>query len=151
MLQGERLWSWGGEGKENEQDQRDTVSDSGHRRHRYAVDLDRGGSERAEHGGCVSERVRALLIGSFETCKSSLQVAKVAGQHAELETHRVECGWYTSGEGVPQGDAEAAKWWRKAAEQGNAGAQQSLGSQDYPEAVRWYGLAAEQGDAAVPK
>jgi TPR repeat protein len=52
--------------------------------------------------------------------------------------------------------AEAVKWYRKAAEQGNAIAQFSLGnkylngegvSQDYAEAVKWYRKAAEQGYA----
>ena len=52
--------------------------------------------------------------------------------------------------------AEAVKWFRKAAEQGNAGAQCGLGfcyeegqgvPQNYREAVKWYRKAAEQGDA----
>ena len=51
---------------------------------------------------------------------------------------------------------EAVKWFRKAAEQGNAKAQHNLGycyydgqgvSQDYTEAVKWYRKAAEQGNA----
>ena len=51
---------------------------------------------------------------------------------------------------------EAAKWLRKAAEQGDADAQYNLGvcydngrgvPQDYAEAVKWYRKAAEQGDA----
>ena len=60
------------------------------------------------------------------------------------------------GELVPKDYAEAAKWYRKAAEQGFAMAQHSLGSmyeigqgfsQDYAEAVKWYRKAAEQGHA----
>ena len=48
------------------------------------------------------------------------------------------------------------KWYRKAAEQGDADAQYNLGisydrgegvPQDYVEAVKWYRKAAEQGDA----
>ena len=55
-----------------------------------------------------------------------------------------------------QAHAEAAKWWSKAAEQGNADAQQKLGrsystgdgvAQDYAEAVRWFRKAADQDDA----
>jgi TPR repeat protein len=47
-------------------------------------------------------------------------------------------------------------WYRKAAEQGNAGAQNNLGdcfyagrgvAQDYSQAAYWFGKAAEQGDA----
>jgi TPR repeat protein len=63
---------------------------------------------------------------------------------------------YAKGRGVPQDDAEAVRWIRLAAEQGNAIAQFSLGSmyakgrgvpQDDAEAVRWFRLAADQGDA----
>ena len=51
---------------------------------------------------------------------------------------------------------EAVKWYRLAAEQGNARAQYNLGyaydngegvEQDYVEAVKWFRLAAEQGNA----
>jgi uncharacterized protein len=54
--------------------------------------------------------------------------------------------------------AEAVKWYRLAAEQGNANAQYNLGVmydngdgvvQDYAEAVKWYRLAAEQGNATL--
>ena len=63
---------------------------------------------------------------------------------------------YDNGEGVPQDYAEAVKWYRLAAEQGDALAQNNLGAmydngegvpQDYAEAVKWYRLAAEQGYA----
>ena len=55
-----------------------------------------------------------------------------------------------------QNDVEAAKWYRLAAEQGDADAQFNLGlmyddgkgvPQDDVEAVKWYRLAAEQDDA----
>jgi tetratricopeptide (TPR) repeat protein len=54
--------------------------------------------------------------------------------------------------------AEAVKWYRKAAEQGNAVAQNNMGwcyangigvDQDYAEAAKWYRKAAEQGEAAA--
>jgi uncharacterized protein len=60
------------------------------------------------------------------------------------------------GRGVPQSDTEAAKWFRRAADQGDALAQFYLGvmynegrgvPQDYAEAAKWYRLAADQGDA----
>ena len=53
-----------------------------------------------------------------------------------------------------QDDEEAVKWYRLAAEQSDADAQNALGSmhynghgltQDYEEAAKWYRLAAEQG------
>jgi len=51
--------------------------------------------------------------------------------------------------------AEAVKWWKKAAEQGQPSAQYNLAqalqdgkevSQDLIEAYKWYSLAAEGGD-----
>ena len=62
---------------------------------------------------------------------------------------------YEAGQGVNQDYAEAVRWYRRAAEQGDAEGQLNLGymyengmvvSQDYAEAVRWYRRAAEQGD-----
>ena len=61
-----------------------------------------------------------------------------------------------NGEGVAQDYSEAAKWFRIAADQGDADAQNKLGgmysngqgvTQDYNEAVKWYRLAANQGCA----
>ena len=55
---------------------------------------------------------------------------------------------------MSQSDTEAVKWYRKAAEQGNAKAQYNLGwmydngrgvVESDSEAVKWYQKAAEQG------
>ena len=63
---------------------------------------------------------------------------------------------YRNGRGVAEDAAEAVRWYRLSAEQGDARAQYNLGSmyldgrgvaQDDAEAVRWYRLSAEQGDA----
>jgi TPR repeat protein len=63
---------------------------------------------------------------------------------------------YFHGQGAPQDYAEAFRWWQKAAGQGYAPAQASLGNmyyysdgapQDSAEAVRWYRKAADQGYA----
>ena len=63
---------------------------------------------------------------------------------------------YAKGEGVPQNHTEAARWYRRAAELGHAGAQFNLGvmydkgegvPQNHAEAARWYRRAAEQGVA----
>ncbi len=60
---------------------------------------------------------------------------------------------YRNGHGVPQDDAEAVKWSRKAAEQGYAEAQFNLGfkyrwgqgvPQDDVQAHMWYNLAASK-------
>ncbi len=61
-----------------------------------------------------------------------------------------------SGQGVPQSYTEAMRWYRLAADQGYANAQNNLGSiyiygrgvpQNYAEAMKWYRLAADQGNA----
>ena len=58
---------------------------------------------------------------------------------------------YNFGEGVPQDYEQAVAWYRKAADQGNAGAQFCLGlmyengqgvAQDYVRAHMWFNLAA---------
>ena len=65
---------------------------------------------------------------------------------------------YYNGDGVAQDYAKAIEWFRQAAEQGYATAQNNLGdcyydgqgvTQDYAQAVSWYRKAAEQGDAAA--
>jgi len=62
---------------------------------------------------------------------------------------------YASGSGVPVDDAEAVRWFRKAAEQRNAAGEYSLGEmyatgrgvgKDYSQAARWIQKAADQGD-----
>ena len=58
------------------------------------------------------------------------------------------------GRGVPQDYVKALEWYKKAADQGNANAQNDLGflyhhghgvSQDYGKALEWYKKAADQG------
>ena len=67
---------------------------------------------------------------------------------------------YANGQGVPQDYAEAVKWYRKAAEQGDAVAQYNLGvmykkgdgvPQDYVQAHVWFNLAAAKGDKDAVK
>jgi TPR repeat protein len=59
---------------------------------------------------------------------------------------------------VPQDYAEAMKWFRKAADQGDTGAQSNLGfmyakgqgvPEDYVEAMKWFRMAADQGDTGA--
>ena len=65
---------------------------------------------------------------------------------------------YANGKGVTKDDAQAAAWYRKAAEQGHAPAQFNLGlmyangtgvAKDDAQAVSWYRKAAEQGFATA--
>ena len=61
---------------------------------------------------------------------------------------------YSDGNGVPQNYEKAAFWYRKAAEQGHADAQNNLAARyatgtgvakDLAEALKWYRAAAAQG------
>jgi hypothetical protein len=65
---------------------------------------------------------------------------------------------YGSGKSVPLDYAQAAVWFRKAAEQGNADGQTALAvlydyghgvPQDYTQAIFWDRKAADQGDATM--
>jgi TPR repeat protein len=65
---------------------------------------------------------------------------------------------YANGEGLSQDYAEALKWYRLAATQGDARSQSNLGimyangqgvPRDLSEALNWFRLAAAQGDAGV--
>jgi uncharacterized protein len=73
---------------------------------------------------------------------------------SKAEAQRRLGDMYHDGEGVPKDLTEALKWYRKAAEQGDAPAQVELAElykgapgvrQDFTEVVRWYRAAAEQG------
>lgn len=72
------------------------------------------------------------------------------------ETQTMLGNRFRKGDGGGRNYDEALKWYRKAAEQGFAGAQNNLGSmyeqglglsKDEAEAARWYRKAAEQGNA----
>ena len=80
----------------------------------------------------------------------------LADLRVSAEAQFILGGMYVTGRGVPQDDAEAVAWYRRAAEQGHALAQSNLGAmydqgrgvpQDDAEAVAWYRRAAEQGHA----
>ena len=62
---------------------------------------------------------------------------------------------YYNGQGVPQNNAEAFRWYRLSAQQGNVDGQGNLGwmfeyglgvAQDFSRAAKWYKRAADQGD-----
>ena len=61
---------------------------------------------------------------------------------------------YAQGHGVPKNYSEAAKWFRRAANQGNADAQSNLGAmysvgrgvpQDFVQAYIWLSVAVDNG------
>ena len=78
------------------------------------------------------------------------------GQQGEKAEAQLRLGLMNyDGEGVPKNNAEAVKWFRLSAEQGNAEAQLGLGilyeqglgvPEDYVLAYAWYNLASAQGN-----
>jgi len=120
----------------------------------------------------VRQGLRSLGVGGAPNRRSAVAplvllvwaLPLAAVQHPDGLRERAEQGEaaaqaelgrrYYAGEGVPQDDAEAARWTRLAAEQGHAPAQYSLGllyfrgrgvDGDDAAAARWYRAAAEQG------
>ena len=98
----------------------------------------------------------------FSLIKTKLKEIKAkaeAGDSDEQLKAQLTLGsMFANGEGVLEDDNEAVKWYRKAAEQGDAPAQNNLGLmyangtgvlEDDNEAVKWYRKAAEQGDASA--
>jgi len=99
--------------------------------------------------------VDAYNQGDYETAfKEWLPLAEQGEAEAQYNLGVL----YDKGQGVPQDDTKAVRWYRLAAGQGNSAAQFNLGvmyangqgvPQDDGEALRWYRLAAEQGKASA--
>src|SRR5208283_2618949 len=90
--------------------------------------------------------------------KKTLYVNVVIGKVALSMEYMDRGDAYYYGRGVPKDYDEAVKWYRKAADQGNADAQNNLGiiyqngfgvAKDYEEAVKWYRKSADQGHAVA--
>lgn len=106
--------------------------------------------------------MKRLLIAvlTFALCGyafgASFSETKRAAEQGDASAQNNLGFMYANGEGVPQDDKTAVKWYRLAAEQGLAHAQFNLGNmyangrgvpQDHKAAVKCYQRAAEQGDA----
>lgn len=79
------------------------------------------------------------------------RLAEMGGANAQFNLGAI----YDNGDGVPEDDAEATKWYRLAADQGHKHAQFNLGvmyangegvAENAAEAATWYRKAAYQGD-----
>ena len=101
------------------------------------------------------EGVRAYDSGDFATALHEMQILAEQGDAAAQYNLGI---MYDNGQGVPEDDVEAVKWYTLAAKQGYASAQYNLGlmyrygegvPQDYAEAVKWYTLAVEQRYASA--
>jgi TPR repeat protein len=94
-----------------------------------------------------SERLRAIVGTNLPSDKELRERAERGDSAAQLELGRIAA---TGGD-----HEEAARWYRKAADKGNASGQHDLAvlyiygtgvTQDYAEAVKLFSLAAAQGD-----
>jgi uncharacterized protein len=110
-----------------------------------------GGAALADPFG---DALAANARGDYATAFPLFMVCAAPGNPYNAYCEEFIGGYYDLGQGVPQDYAEAMKWYRKAAAQGEAGAQYSIGMMydygngvpvDYAEAGRWYLKAADQG------
>ena len=98
------------------------------------------------------------VLSSLVQAQDTPSAQELADLRALAEAGDIEAqynlGVYAAGRGVSQDAAEAVTWFRRAAEQGHAGAQFTLGvmyaagegvPEDDVEAVAWFRRAAEQG------
>ena len=83
---------------------------------------------------------------------------KAAEQGHVLSMLTLALGYKTGNHGLAKDDSESAKWFQRAAESGDASAQDIIGSlyatgsgvkQDDAAALKWFSLAADQGYAAA--
>jgi TPR repeat protein len=113
----------------------------------WAQDLDKGAKafKSGDYATALKEWIPLAEQGNLQRSTISEQF--------KLSKVRYNLGWmYYNGEGVTQDYAEAAKWFRKAAESGLQIAQHNIAvmyesgmgvTQDYAEAAKWYRKAAE--------
>ena len=92
------------------------------------------------------------------TPESPFEETKAKAEKGDAEAQFKLGVAYDIGKGVPKDEAEAVKWYRKAADQGNVGGQFGLGmayangqgvAKDEAESVKWFRKAAEQGNASA--
>jgi TPR repeat protein len=105
--------------------------------------------------GPLEDGIAAKKRGDFRTAIALLMpLAEQGNPDAQVQTGLLFP--LITGPGNPGAEAEAMKWFRKAAEQGNAEGQFQVGymyeagkggvPQDYAEAMKWERKAAEQGN-----
>jgi TPR repeat protein len=107
----------------------------------------------AAFAGPVEDGVSAYEKGDYET---ALKLWRPLAEQGDPEAQRSLGQMYDSGRGVAKDDAQATMWYLKAAEQGNAGAQNRLGMKyiyglksspaDVVVGLSWFEKAAYQGD-----
>jgi TPR repeat protein len=117
-----------------------------------------GALEKAELG---AKRVLADMVQeALALARAKVQAQSIPAlpsyPSSDVEAWYQKAASYFQGKGVPKDYAEALKWYRKAADQGHALAQNGVGVcyergcgvlKDYAEAVKWFRKAAELGEA----
>ena len=97
----------------------------------------------------------AASCAYFLTSDSPLEILQACADSGNAVAQFSLGSMYDSGEGVPEDDAEAARWYRLSAVRGYGAAQSNLGvlyekGEGVPEdlvlAYMWYALSAAQGD-----
>src|SRR5512141_2304741 len=104
--------------------------------------------------GPLEDSVKAYRRGDFNT---AYQLIKPQAEKGDADAQFILGFLYDEGKGVPQDYAEAAKWYGRAAKQGNKSAQHNLGliddqgqvSKDRAEMGKWHRRAVEPGNAAA--
>jgi len=104
--------------------------------------------------GPVEDSLKAYRRGDYKT---AYQLIKPEAEKGD-DVAQFTLGYmYDEGKGVPQDSAEAAKWYRRAAKQGNKAAQHNLGlmddqsqvSKDRAEMKKWHQRATEPRNVAT--
>ena len=97
----------------------------------------------------------ALVAGCGKALREHLDIIRASAALGDRDMQELLGDLHMQGQGgVPLDYAEAARWYRKAAKQGSAAAQNNMGvfyvygygvPQDSVEAYAWFSIAAEQG------
>lgn len=98
---------------------------------------------------CLYSKGKGVQVNSQKSFKLLMESAQQG--HADAQCGVAAC--YDYGENdIAIDHEEAIKWWRKAAEQGNARGQWAVGNyyfdnRDFAQAVQWFEKSANQGEA----
>ena len=99
-----------------------------------------------------------LEIGQDPTFQNMVAEARASAEQGNSEA-QYKLGWFLYYDPGSDGKADAFKWFKLAAEQGNPDAMDMLGSmyergdfvkQNYKQALHWYRLASENGHMRAP-
>ena len=95
-----------------------------------------------------------LLFTCSAHAAGELEALETAAEQGDTEAQYKLGALYDYGKGVPEDDAKAVYWYRKAAEQGSVAGQHYLGlmyakgegiPEDHVQAYAWFSVAAAQG------